>query len=342
MTSPRILIVDDQRQVRRMLRLSLELSGREYEVVEATSGEEALQLLNEGGVSLVVTDLRLPGISGLELLEEVMRNSPEASAILITGHPTDEVKIRAEALGVISFLRKPIGTNAFLEAVERTLYPRQEGESPAEVGSHDRPEMAERLTALRRDLGAEAVLLVDDTARVTARAGDLADVDFDSALPPLVTAFTSGLKVSSVLGSLLPLNFQYFDGEAHDIYVTNVGAYFALVIAFRSGQGAGQMGAVVHFGRRAADEILNALSQMGVPAESVQVGVQEEAGRDEPIPEIPPAELEAASTEVEKQMADRFWDEAVLDSKREGEVEGDALTYEQAKKLGLLPDDTAG
>src|SRR3989304_6938799 len=97
MTSPRILIVDDQRQVRRMLRLSLELSGRKYEVVEATSGEEALQLLNEGGVSLVVTDLRLPGISGLELLEVVKRNSPEASAILITGHPTDEVKTRAEA-----------------------------------------------------------------------------------------------------------------------------------------------------------------------------------------------------------------------------------------------------
>jgi len=340
-SSPRILIVDDQPQVRRMLRLSLELSGRKYEVVEATSGEEALQKLSEGEVALVVTDLRLPGISGLELLEEVKRGNPEASAILITGNPTDEVRGRAEALGVISFLRKPIGTNAFLESVERTLYPRLEDAAPVEVGSQDQPDMAERLTQLRRELGAEAVLLVDDSARVTARAGDLADLDFDAALPPLVTAFTSGLKVSSVLGSLLPLNFQYFDGEAHDVYVTNVGAYFALVIAFHGGQGAGQMGSVVHFGRRAADEILSALSQLGVPAEPDETPQEPEPNREEPIPEIPQAELEAASNGVEKDMADRFWDEAILDSKS-AEAEGDALTYEQAKKLGLLPEDNEG
>jgi CheY-like chemotaxis protein len=340
-SSPRILIVDDQRQVRRMLRLSLELSGREYEVVEAKSGEEAMQVLSEAAVALVVTDLRLPGISGLELLEEVKRDNPQAAAILITGHPTDEVRTRAESLGVISFLRKPIGTNAFLEAVERTLYPRVEGESPVEVAPEDQPDMAERLARLRRELGAEAVLLVDDSARVTARAGDLADLDFDAAMPSLVTAFTSGLKISSILGSLLPLNFQYFDGEAHDVYVTNVGAYFALVIAFRGGQGVGQMGSVVHFGRRAADEILSALSQLGVPSEPDETKPEAESAQEEPIPEIPQAELEAASNGVHKDEADRFWDEAVLESKND-QAEGDALTYEQAKKLGLVNEDDEG
>lgn len=324
-----------------MLRLSLELSGRKYEVVEAKSGEEAMQILNEAAVALVVTDLRLPGISGLELLEEVKRANPEAAAILITGHPTDEVRTRAESLGVISFLRKPIGTNAFLEAVERTLYPRIEGVSPVEVGIQDQPDMAERLATLRRELGAEAVLLVDDSARVTARAGDLADLDFDAAMPSLVTAFTSGLKISSILGSLLPLNFQYFDGEAHDVYVTNVGAYFALVIAFRGGQGVGQMGSVVHFGRRAADDILNALSQLGVPGKRDETPAEAEPQREEPIPEIPQADLEAASNGVEKDMADRFWDEAILESK-DNAAEGDALTYDQAKKLGLVGEDEDG
>jgi CheY-like chemotaxis protein len=324
-----------------MLRLSLELSGRKYDVAEATSGEEALQMIDEAAVALVVTDLRLPGISGLELLEEVKRRNPESAAILITGHPTDEVRIRAEALGVISFLRKPIGTNAFLEAVERTLYPRKEGESPVEVGVQEQPDMAERLAALRRELGAEAVLLVDDSARVTARAGDLADLDFDAAMPSIVTAFTSGLKISSILGSLLPLNFQYFDGEAHDVYVTNVGAYFALVIAFRGGQGVGQMGSVVHFGRRAADEMLSALSQLGVPSEPDEASSESESAQEEPIPDIPQAELEAASNGVHKDEADRFWDEAVLESK-DDQVEGDALTYEQAKKLGLVSGDEDG
>ena len=71
MADPRVLLVDDQRQVTRMLRSSLELSGRSYDILDVASAEEALREMERGPVDLVVTDLRLPEMSGLELIARI-------------------------------------------------------------------------------------------------------------------------------------------------------------------------------------------------------------------------------------------------------------------------------
>ncbi len=344
MASPRILLVDDQRQVSRMLRTSLELSGQDYSVVDVSSGEEALNELARGPVDLLVTDLRLPGISGLELLAKVRDLNPHARAIVITGAPTDEIQEEARALGVVAFLRKPLGTSFFLEAVDHALKSAAPVETTPAVVDEETPRMTERLAELRRELGAEAALLIADDGRVIARAGDLVNLDLEATLPSLMAAFSSALKVSSLLGSASPGNFQYFDGEAYDFYVTNVGAIYGLLIAFRGRQGPGQMGSVVHFGRRAAAELLTALQDLGV--------VEAEAGvPDQPAapPEPEPAEeaageamapkLETAAQAGNSQDPKAFWDQAVAQSGSMKHPEGDALTYEQARKLGLLPEE---
>jgi CheY-like chemotaxis protein len=343
MTSPRILLVDDQRQVSRMLRASLELSGQDYSVIDVSSGEEALNELERGPIDLLVTDLRLPGMSGLELLAKVRDLNPHARAIMITGAPTDEIQEEARALGVVAFLRKPLGTSFFLEAVDHALKSAAAVEAPPPVEEEESPRITERLAELRRELGAEAALLIADNGRVIARAGDLVDLDLDTTLPSLMAAFSSALKVSSLLGSAAPGNFQYFDGDAYDFYVTNVGASYGLLIAFRGRQGPGQMGSVVHFGRRAAGELLSALQHLGV----VEAGPVVEDARPQPVPE--PADeaaneamepkLETAAQAGANQDPQTFWDQAVAQSGAQKHAEGDALTYEQARKLGLLPEE---
>ena len=121
MKTPRILIVDDQHEVVRMLRSSLELSGRACSVIDVRSGEEALIELTRGPIHLLITDLRLPGISGLELLQRYKQLHPQARSIVITGQPTQELQKKAEELGIVALFQKPIGTNYFLEAVDRAL-----------------------------------------------------------------------------------------------------------------------------------------------------------------------------------------------------------------------------
>ena len=362
MNIPRILLVDDQREVSRMLRSSLELSGRNYVVVDVPSGEEALLELGRGPVDLLVTDLRLPGISGLELVEKVRQLNPDAHAILITGHPSEDARSRADDLGVVAFLQKPIGTSVFLEAVDHAFKLGGPAGSPIHVHAEAKPRIAAHLDAVQRELGADATLLIDYRSNIIVQVGDPMDISLQASLPSLMAAFSAGLKVSNLAGALLPSNLQYFDGDTHDLYLTNVGAFYALLFVFSGKQGGGKMGSVVHYGRRAAEDLMDILSDLGeAPAvefdqdeeqvpmvewveHSSQSSAQaEEEGADstEEEGQRPPQidqDLDITEQDVKREDAEQFWDEAISDSPVLKQPEGDFLTYEEARDKGLLAD----
>jgi two-component system, sensor histidine kinase and response regulator len=100
-----ILIVDDEpanlRMVERLLR-------RDYQVLTATSGEEALEILAREAVDLIITDQRMPGMSGTELLRESMQTNPDATRIILTGFTDIESLIEAiNTTQVYKFVSKP-------------------------------------------------------------------------------------------------------------------------------------------------------------------------------------------------------------------------------------------
>ncbi len=324
-----------------MLRSSLEFSGREYIVVDVPSAEEALVELARGHIDLLVTDLKLPGMSGLELVKKARELNPHGRAIIITGHPSPEVRAQAEELGVVAFMPKPIRTSYFLEAVERALALTESAVSPLRGFDDGMQRLVERLKVMQGELGAEAVLLLDDRGHILARSDQGIDLNLETALPALMTAFRAGLKVSGLLEALLPTNFQYFDGATHDIYLTNVGAYYGLLIIYRGTQEPGQMGTVVHYGRRAVEELLEYLSTIGASEPSRLADMEEMWESEESFVDDATAEkdFETAAQEAEGIDADEFWEEAASEQARFTSADGDALTYEQAKKLGLLEED---
>jgi CheY-like chemotaxis protein len=342
MSTPRILLVDDQRQVSRMLRSSLELSGQDYIIVDLPSGEEALLELARGPVDLIVADLKLPGISGLDLVERARELNPFARSILITGHPTPEARARAEALGVVAFMSKPIRTSYFLEAVRRALASSAGTAAPEKVYDYDKQRLLEMLTGMQRELGCEGILLLDDQGRILARSHKESDLALDAALPALMTAFRAGLKISGFLEALLPMNFQYFDGETHDIYLTNVGSNYGLLILFSKSQESGKMGTVVHYTRRAVNDLLDCLSEMGVsePAKLAKMEESQETRVEPEITEHEDLQLEDVAKSGQDLDADRFWADAIDVSSTHPRAEGEALTYEQARQLGILPEDS--
>jgi two-component system response regulator AtoC len=108
----RILVVDDEEGVRSFLAESLELDGHQLE--EAASGEEALKLLRARSFDLVLTDLRMPGMDGMQLLEKVQAEQPEVEFIVLTAHGKVESAVQAMKLGAFDFIQKPVSGPAEL------------------------------------------------------------------------------------------------------------------------------------------------------------------------------------------------------------------------------------
>ncbi len=117
----RILVVDDEKIVAFFLSETLAELGLEYQVETASSAEDALNKIALEPFSLVITDLRMPGMSGLELIDQVRQISPGTRTILITAYGDDEVEAEARRLGVYDYITKPFQMDRFTQMVERAL-----------------------------------------------------------------------------------------------------------------------------------------------------------------------------------------------------------------------------
>jgi DNA-binding NtrC family response regulator len=109
-----ILIVDDEEIVRRSHLRSLAGTGCHTEA--AADGEEALRVLEKHPFDVVLLDLRLPGLNGLDVLKAIKSRWPESEVVVITGYPTIESAKEAVRLGAQNYLAKPIGPDDLLKA----------------------------------------------------------------------------------------------------------------------------------------------------------------------------------------------------------------------------------
>ncbi len=127
--STTVLIVDDEKNIRRTVRMVLE--GEGYGVEEASSGEEALARMPDIAPDVVLLDVQLPGISGLDMLETLKKreDSPDPAVIMISGHGTLADAVRATKAGAYDFLEKPLDRERLMvtlrNAVERRAMARE-------------------------------------------------------------------------------------------------------------------------------------------------------------------------------------------------------------------------
>ncbi len=119
MHSKPILIVDDEAIVRESIRDWLTDAG--YQVATAESGEEALKMIEKQDFSLIVVDLRLPGMHGINVLKEVKAKRPEIKSIVITAYPTDLSAAEAKKLGAIDYLVKPVAPDDLERVIRETV-----------------------------------------------------------------------------------------------------------------------------------------------------------------------------------------------------------------------------
>lgn len=117
--SAKILIVDDEKAVRESLEEILELE--DYQVETVSSGEKALELINETDYDLVLLDLKMSGIDGVEVMKQITRYAPETKVIILTGHGTLESAIEALRTGAEDYMLKPFEASTILDSIGRAL-----------------------------------------------------------------------------------------------------------------------------------------------------------------------------------------------------------------------------
>lgn len=118
-----ILVVDDEKNIREGLGEYLRLDG--YDVELAADGREGVELADRGGVDLVITDLRMPALSGGELLRHVVSRYPSVPVIVLTGHGTVEDAVDAMRTGAYDFITKPVNLDHLSILVKRALERRE-------------------------------------------------------------------------------------------------------------------------------------------------------------------------------------------------------------------------
>ncbi len=118
MERKRILICDDEEGVRESLKLILE---KDYEIALATNGEEAINYINEKPVDLLILDIKMPKVSGLEVLRDIKSQKPDINVIIATGYQSAEIAEETIKYGASDYITKPFDKQNVINTIKKIL-----------------------------------------------------------------------------------------------------------------------------------------------------------------------------------------------------------------------------
>lgn len=350
----KVLIADDALDFARMVQATLATVDPAMKIVLVPSGEEALLELGRLSPDLLVTDVRLPGMSGLELLRKVRQRSPAQKVIVVTGLKDPALEENAVQAGADAFFFKPLPIGDFLAAAQALMGMQVEAPQPVPLPPDLPPAAASPapaagrtaalLAGLRGELGAQVVLLVDERGRPLARAGDFAAPAFEAqSLPGWMAALSAADKAARSMGAGMQ-SVQAYRGADLEIVLAPVGA-LGLIIGLKPGRSSLRLALAVEEALAAQQELLDsAAAQAGQPApDAVIESVAPQPQAQQPVEEEDLGDLEKLFEQPAAGLPggdlDAFWEQAAS----AGSVDpanSDVLSYDQAVRLGLAPAET--
>jgi CheY-like chemotaxis protein len=363
-----VLVVEDNHEVRRMVTASIKTLGDDIEVLEVPSAEEALVVSASQALDLIVLDIHLPGMSGLEMVARLRKRKPDTKLILVTGVDNDEVRKQVAEANASAYFFKPIEIQVFLEAVKRCLIPAQPpARSPTNSGVATAPISArhaqvratrqgtavtepvseeplttsyERLSALKKQVKAVAALLVNDAGQILEEAGTASDIATNSPLlMALMRAFRASLQVSQAMARGTSESLQYFAAPRQCIYISPVGLNHCLFVVTSGYFGPDRLGMLYHTIHLAVRDLQEILANEAASAkEYTRLDMLPPVAVDKETLARVEGMFSQAPPHGSSERADGFW-KNVADSGADSTPNKEVLSYDQARELGLAPPD---
>ncbi len=367
MTEKRILIVDDSYDLTRVLKTAIHTLNKSIKVKVVPSAEEAMLEFSREPWDLLISDVRLPGISGLEFLRKVRKKEKNLHIMMITGLTDLDLESKAREAGANFFLRKPIEIPLFMDAVgsflgiklpedlqfTANLVP----DVPIVVRKETEPvlgNLTDTLLQIRNEIAANAVYLLDEHGRIAAQTGDSPLKDFEEKwLPLLLPLVSAGEKFANLASKTTPQAVMAFRFDGQEILLLLLKEYAMLTVTANQ-RGTLRLPLVIDSLTAYQEDLMAILSKMGAIAAQVQADetaqdLFEESQETSETDDFSEGEEENLDTLVslleseevqQDQDVDQFWEKA---NEEVGFDLGnpDMISYEQAEKLGFTPGEAS-
>ncbi len=237
-----ILIVDDDAKLAALLQESLRTMGEGYDVVTAGGTDEALAKVSKRSFDLVITDLMMPEVDGLQLLEALKVIDPSIVTVVMTAFDSPEIRAEAERFGIYRYFTKPFSIHEFTQCViDAFKQAEQLQEAPA--FSKEQLEVIERnLSSLRISVRAHSIALIDSAGKIISFQSVQRDLNMTSLCNALVTGNAAvAAEVARLLGGRPVYRLSYHEGNDYNVCVYTLNEDFSLVIVFGQGVKVGQV-----------------------------------------------------------------------------------------------------
>ena len=251
----RILIVDDETKVAFFLQESLETLGHNFDVVGVSSTGEALKQARQTKFDLLVTDQRMPGMDGVELIRHVQKLHPDTQSILITAYGSEDTRSQAHKVGAFRYFTKPFHIDDFVQTVLQALNKSGEPSLPGPLSDQPVDVLGMRLEELRREVGAQCVVACDGMGEMLSQVGMVNNLDLDVLLELAAGSFAASSQMAHLLGDTQTGNLIYHEGARYDVYLAGVHDDLFMVIAFDRFIQASRIGIVWLYTRRAMESL---------------------------------------------------------------------------------------
>ena len=262
-----ILVVDDHFEMLEFLRSMLEMSNQDYEVLAVPSAEEGLFELQRAQFDLIITDVRLPGMSGFDLVRRLRKLGRETPVIMITAYSSSQGQKEAEELNVYRYFKKPLDTDNMLTAVHTALHGESITMSPSiELENKDMSKPAssavqKRLETLRADTGAVLLMLASIQGSIIYADGKLEQVELAGLAEIIARNIKDSFLLADKLNSKEPFSLQYHSGSRIELYCANVGRDHFLTLFFETNLRRGRIGTIWLFTQRAIKDLMQLLNR---------------------------------------------------------------------------------
>lgn len=229
MSAARILVVDDEPHTRDFVCDGLQALGITEDAVGVSSAEEALREMTRGVPDLVITDIRMPGLNGLDLARYLHQTYPSTKIIVVTGYSTRDIEKTASALAVTALLKKPFGLDTLGQIVRQALSDNAEPQSPRPAPPPALESLERHLGVLQRNTGALWVGLYEGPQnRLLYHTG--LDSQFDRPIEQIVQPVWPEQVAN--LGDKGGNCFLLVEYPPYDLYFCSVGKTHCLTLVY--------------------------------------------------------------------------------------------------------------